>query len=52
MDDPATTVLPAWCKTSIKAVKRRLFTAGETVRCHFCGSKGCLVAQFPRRRYG
>jgi len=53
MDDPATIVLPAWCKTSIKAVKRRLFTAGETVRCHFCGSESLLVVQFPiRLRWG
>jgi hypothetical protein len=52
MDDPSSTVLPAWFMTSIKAVKRRFFTTGEAVRCHFCGSKGHLVAQFPRRGYG
>ena len=52
MDDPSSTGLPAWFMTPIKAVKHRLFTAGETVRCHFCGSNGHLVAQFPRRGYG
>ena len=52
MDDPSSTGLPTWFMTPIKAVKRRLFTAGETVRCHLCGSNGHLVAQFPRRGYG
>jgi ribosomal protein L35 len=52
MDDPSSTVLPTWVMTPIKAVKRRLFTTGEAVRCHFCGSEGLLVVQFPRRGYG
>ena len=51
MDDPSSTVLTAWCMTPIKAVKNRLLAVGATVRCHFCGSKGHLVAQFPRRGY-
>ena len=52
MDDPTSIGLSAWCMRPIKAVKRHLFTAGEAVRCHFCGSDGRLVAQFPRRGYG
>jgi len=52
MDDPSSTVLPAWCMTSIKVVRNRLLAVGATVRCHFCRSEGLLVAQFPRRGYG
>jgi hypothetical protein len=52
MDDPSSTVLPAWCMKSIKAAKNHLWTMGATVRCHFCGSSGYLVKHFPRRGYG
>ena len=52
MDDPSSTVLPAWCMRQVKTVKRRLLHMGTTVRCHFCGSPGLLVEHFPRRGYG
>jgi len=52
MDDLSSTSLPARCINPITAVKNRLWIMGATVRCHFCGSLGHLVDQFPRRGYG
>jgi hypothetical protein len=51
MDDPSSTFLPVWCTKPIKAIKNGLLTMGAMVQCHFCGSTGTLVAQFPRRGY-
>jgi hypothetical protein len=52
MDDPTSIGLAAWCMRPIKAITQRLLPANATVQCHFCGSEGRLVAQFPRRGYG
>jgi hypothetical protein len=52
MDNPSSTVLPAWCMKPVKAAKSRPLAMGAAVQCHFCGSAGLLVEQFPRRGYG
>ena len=56
MDDQSTTVLPAWCITVLIFTQLLILRArawfDRTARCHFCGSCGRIVDEFPRRGYG
>lgn len=56
MDDPTTTVLPAWCINLLIFTQLLILRArawfDRTGRCHFCGSWGQIVEEFPRRGYG
>ena len=52
MDDAATIVLSEWCMGLLVGVRNRLFHVQASPKCHFCGSYGHLVDEFPRRGYG
>ena len=56
MDDASTTVLPLWCMGLLLCARILVLHArawfDKTGRCHFCGSSGKIVDEFPRRGYG
>jgi hypothetical protein len=52
MDDATTTRLPAWCMGLLLAIGKRILPVQTTTYCHFCGSCGQIVDEFPRRGYG
>ncbi len=52
MDDATTTVLSQWYMGLLWGVRNWLFHAQTHPTCHFCGSYGHLVDEFPRRGYG
>ena len=52
MDDATTTRLPAWCMGLLLAIGKRILPVQTTTCCHFCGSCGQIVDEFPRRGYG
>jgi len=56
MDDQSTTVLPAWCIKMLIFTQLLILRArawfDRTGRCHFCGSWGQIVEEFPHRGYG
>ena len=52
MDDATTTRLPAWCMRLLLATGKRILPLQTTTCCHFCGSCGQIVDEFPRRGYG
>ena len=52
MDDTASTVLPAWCRTIILWILFQIQGLPIKPYCQFCGSSGQVVTQFPRRGYG
>lgn len=56
MADATRTALPAWCIkvlifTGLLILRARTWF-DSTGRCHFCGSFGEIVDEFPRRGYG
>ena len=52
MDDATTTRLPAWCMGLLLVIGKRILPVQTTTCCHFCGSCGQIVDEFPRRGYG
>ena len=52
MDDPTSTVLPAWVMELLCRLWSRIFYPKQTSYCHFCGRPGQIVNQFSRRGYG
>jgi hypothetical protein len=52
MDDASSTRLPAWCMWLLLAIGKRILPVQTTTCCHFCGSCGQIVDEFPRRGYG
>jgi len=52
MDDPSSTVLPAWVMGSLCRPWSRTFHMKNGPFCLFCGREGRIVDQFPRRGYG
>jgi hypothetical protein len=52
MDDASSTRLPAWCKWLLLAIGKRILPVQTKTCCHFCGSCGQIVDEFPRRGYG
>jgi len=56
MDDTSATVLPLWCMALLLSARIVVLHArawlDKTGRCHFCGSSGQIVDEFPRRGYG
>jgi len=51
MDDPTSTVLPAWVMELLCRLWSRIFYPKQISYCHFCGCPGQIVNQFPRRGY-
>ena len=52
MDDASSTAISAWCMRIVRDVRTLLFPVETPPRCHFCGSYGLVVNEFPRRGYG
>jgi len=52
MDDPSSTVRPAWGIGALCTFRSRRFQLRDSPRCLFCGCYGHLVDRFPRRGYG
>ena len=56
MDDVSSTVLPTWCMSILLYLKIIIRDASawfdKAGCCHFCGSCGKIVDEFPRRGYG
>ncbi len=52
MDDATTPALSQWCMGLLRGARNQLFYAQRPPSCHFCGSYGHLVNEFPRRGYG
>ena len=52
MDDQTSTMLPSMSINRIRKEENHIIAHPRSPRCHFCGSNGHLVAQFPRRGYG
>ena len=52
MDDPSSTVLPAWVMGVLCRLWSRTFHMKNSRYCLFCGCSGVIVNKFPRRGYG
>jgi hypothetical protein len=56
MDDESSTVLPTWCMSILLYLRIVIRDArswfDKAGCCHFCGSCGKIVDEFPRRGYG
>ena len=52
MDDQTSTALPSRYINRLVPGAKRILGNHHKPRCHFCGSLGQVVDQFPRRGYG
>ena len=52
MDDPSSTLNPICDTEESKRKKSPLIIISKDATCHFCGARGQIVRQFPRRGYG
>ncbi|MBF0399113.1 MAG: hypothetical protein HQK78_20230 [Desulfobacterales bacterium] len=52
MDDATSTPLSEWCTLTIIRYLMLLIERSRQNRCHFCGTIGQIVNNFPRKGYG